>query len=185
MLLSNIRHQFLKGGFSQIYVISSLNALAKQDKKQERINNIIILNPLGFKDIEVIDLDTIDVSNLNRQFLFQKQHVGKSKSNVAQESALRFAPDAKIKVYNIGFCMQGCIFSLKIFFPFSSLLKITPQPPEVRYKPRKIFLAELGNINTLLDKKHFFLNLQNHSQILKNSQPYSNDQKGGVGGGYA
>ncbi|XP_023326854.1 SUMO-activating enzyme subunit 2 [Eurytemora carolleeae] len=63
----------------------------------ELLKNIVLT---GFKDIEVIDLDTIDVSNLNRQFLFQKQHVGKSKSNVARESALRFAPDAKIKAYH-------------------------------------------------------------------------------------
>jgi ubiquitin-like 1-activating enzyme E1 B len=34
-------------------------------------------------------LDTIDVSNLNRQFLFQKQHVGKSKSLIAKESVLK------------------------------------------------------------------------------------------------
>ena len=53
----------------------------------------------GFNDIEVIDLDTIDVSNLNRQFLFQKQHVGKSKANVARESAIEFNPEAKIKAY--------------------------------------------------------------------------------------
>ena len=44
---------------------------------------------VGFKDITIIDLDTIDVSNLNRQFLFQKQHVGKSKSACAKEAALR------------------------------------------------------------------------------------------------
>ena len=31
-------------------------------------------------------------------FVSQKQHVGKSKSSVARESALRFAPEAKIKV---------------------------------------------------------------------------------------
>ena len=44
---------------------------------------------VGFKDITIIDLDTIDVSNLNRQFLFQKKHVGKSKSACAKEAALR------------------------------------------------------------------------------------------------
>ena len=44
-----------------------------------------------------IDLDTIDTSNLNRQFLFQKRHVGQSKSKVARESALEFVPSAKIE----------------------------------------------------------------------------------------
>ena len=44
-----------------------------------------------------IDLDTIDVTNLNRQFLFQRRHVGKGKSEVAKESAVRFNPEAKIK----------------------------------------------------------------------------------------
>ena len=33
----------------------------------------------GFRQVEVIDLDTIDVSNLNRQLLFRGQHVGQRK----------------------------------------------------------------------------------------------------------
>ncbi|KAG0712113.1 SUMO-activating enzyme subunit 2 [Chionoecetes opilio] len=48
----------------------------------------------------MIDLDTIDVSNLNRQFLFQKCHVGRSKAEVARESALRFNPKAKIVAHH-------------------------------------------------------------------------------------
>lgn len=41
----------------------------------------------GFKSIDAVDLDTIDVSNLNRQFLFNKSNVGQSKSKVAIEIA--------------------------------------------------------------------------------------------------
>lgn len=37
----------------------------------------------GVPYAELIDLDTIDVSNLNRQFLFRPEHVGKAKAIVA------------------------------------------------------------------------------------------------------
>ncbi|KAF9551989.1 E1 ubiquitin-activating protein uba2 [Mortierella hygrophila] len=59
----------------------------------ELLKNLVMS---GFKNIEVIDLDTIDLSNLNRQFLFQKQHIKKSKAHVAKESALAFNPDVNI-----------------------------------------------------------------------------------------
>lgn len=35
----------------------------------------------------MIDLDTIDVSNLNRQFLFRPAHVSQAKAKVASEAA--------------------------------------------------------------------------------------------------
>ncbi|PNF27775.1 SUMO-activating enzyme subunit 2 [Cryptotermes secundus] len=63
----------------------------------ELLKNLVLS---GFEDVEIIDLDTIDVSNLNRQFLFHKQHVGKSKAAVARESALTFNPNASIKAYH-------------------------------------------------------------------------------------
>ncbi|KAF3828494.1 hypothetical protein GH733_001907 [Mirounga leonina] len=63
----------------------------------ELLKNLVFT---GFSHIDLIDLDTIDVSNLNRQFLFQKKHVGRSKAQVAKESVLQFYPKANIIAYH-------------------------------------------------------------------------------------
>ncbi|EME78330.1 uncharacterized protein MYCFIDRAFT_96596, partial [Pseudocercospora fijiensis CIRAD86] len=51
-------------------------------------------------EIVVIDLDTIDLSNLNRQFLFRKQHIKKPKAFVAKETASQFNPNANIDAHH-------------------------------------------------------------------------------------
>ncbi|KAL5364912.1 hypothetical protein BJX96DRAFT_179376 [Aspergillus floccosus] len=54
----------------------------------------------GFGEIHIIDLDTIDLSNLNRQFLFRFEHIKKSKALVAKEVARKFQPGAKLEAYH-------------------------------------------------------------------------------------
>jgi len=48
-----------------------------------------------------IDLDTIETSNLNRQFLFRRAHVSQSKAQVAADVVKTFAPQANIKAYQV------------------------------------------------------------------------------------
>lgn len=45
----------------------------------ELLKNLVLT---GFGEIHVVDLDTIDLSNLNRQFLFRHEHIKKSKALV-------------------------------------------------------------------------------------------------------
>lgn len=45
-------------------------------------------------------MDTIDLSNLNRQFLFQNKHIKRSKSLVARETALKFNDRVNIEAHH-------------------------------------------------------------------------------------
>ncbi|KAH8103415.1 hypothetical protein BXZ70DRAFT_1055295 [Cristinia sonorae] len=59
----------------------------------ELLKNIVLA---GFGHITLLDLDTIDLSNLNRQFLFRKKDVKQSKALVAAKTASAFNPNVRI-----------------------------------------------------------------------------------------
>lgn len=54
----------------------------------------------GIKNIFVVDLDTIELSNLNRQFLFREKDINRFKAEVATEFIQNKYPDINIKWSN-------------------------------------------------------------------------------------
>jgi molybdopterin/thiamine biosynthesis adenylyltransferase len=52
----------------------------------ELLKNLVLS---GFGEIHIVDLDTIDLSNLNRQFLFRHEHIKKSKALVGSDRIIR------------------------------------------------------------------------------------------------
>ncbi|RKF61775.1 Ubiquitin-activating enzyme E1-like [Erysiphe neolycopersici] len=62
----------------------------------ELLKNLVLS---GFGEIHIVDLDTIDLSNLNRQFLFRQEHIKKSKATVAKDAAQKFNPNVKLEAY--------------------------------------------------------------------------------------
>jgi ubiquitin-like 1-activating enzyme E1 B len=81
----------------------------------ELLKNLVLA---GFGEVHIVDLDTIDLSNLNRQFLFRHEHIKKSKAlvrlfvsgifrrtltvpnQVAKEAAHKFNPNVKLEAYH-------------------------------------------------------------------------------------
>ncbi|KAH9297835.1 hypothetical protein KI387_029517 [Taxus chinensis] len=117
----------------------------------------------GFKDVHIIDMDTIEVSNLNRQFLFRKVHVGQSKSKarlfwhvllfwhqslssditcqVARDAILKFKPDMNIVAYHAN--VKDPEFNVDFFKQFNVVLNGLDNLDARRHVNRLCLAAEV------------------------------------------
>lgn len=66
------------------------------------LGSVVAMNlvALGIGEIALVDFDTVETSNLNRQFLFREQDVGKPKADVASKYLSELNPAVRIHVYN-------------------------------------------------------------------------------------
>ncbi|CAK7329652.1 unnamed protein product [Dovyalis caffra] len=95
----------------------------------------------GFQDIHIIDMDTIEVSNLNRQFLFRQSHVGQSKAKVARDAVLRFRPHISITSYHAN--VKDCNFNVDFFKQFNVVLNGLDNLDARRHVNRLCLAAEV------------------------------------------
>jgi len=56
--------------------------------------------------VQCTDNDNIEVSNLNRQFLFRKSHIGSSKSKTACQIGTEINPDLKVEAFTSLVCPE-------------------------------------------------------------------------------
>ncbi|KAJ3686966.1 hypothetical protein LUZ61_016130 [Rhynchospora tenuis] len=95
----------------------------------------------GFQDIHIIDMDTIEVSNLNRQFLFRQSHVGQSKAKVAREAVLKFRPRINITAYHAN--VKDPQFNVEFFQQFNVVLNGLDNLDARRHVNRLCLAAEV------------------------------------------
>ncbi|CAN6199621.1 unnamed protein product [Urochloa humidicola] len=95
----------------------------------------------GFSDIHIIDLDTIEVSNLNRQFLFRQSHVGQSKAKVARDAVLKFRPNINITPYHAN--VKDSTFNVEFFKQFNVVLNGLDNLDARRHVNRLCLAAEV------------------------------------------
>ncbi|XP_011047920.1 PREDICTED: SUMO-activating enzyme subunit 2 isoform X3 [Populus euphratica] len=86
-------------------------------------------------------MDTIEVSNLNRQFLFRQSHVGQSKAKVARDAVLRFRPHISITPYHAN--AKDSNFNVDFFKQFNVVLNGLDNLDARRHVNRLCLAAEV------------------------------------------
>lgn len=62
-------------------------------------SNLLSLTAIGFGKITIIDDDVIELSNLQRQLLFEESDIGKYKCEVAKQKLIRLNSDVHITIF--------------------------------------------------------------------------------------
>ncbi|KAK3314514.1 hypothetical protein B0H66DRAFT_481669 [Apodospora peruviana] len=109
----------------------------------ELLKNLVLT---GFGEVHIVDLDTIDLSNLNRQFLFRHEHIKKSKALVAKEAAQKFNPDVNIVAYHAN--IKDANFNIEWFSSFKIVFNALDNLEARRHVNRMCLAADVPLIES-------------------------------------
>ncbi|KMP02709.1 E1 ubiquitin-activating protein uba2 [Coccidioides immitis] len=109
----------------------------------ELLKNLLLT---GFGEVHIIDLDTIDLSNLNRQFLFRHEHIKKPKALVAKEVASKFRPQAKLEAYHAN--IKDSRFNVEWFTSFDIVFNALDNLDARRHVNRMCLAADVPLIES-------------------------------------
>ncbi|KAI0440964.1 hypothetical protein F4803DRAFT_552588 [Xylaria telfairii] len=109
----------------------------------ELLKNLVLT---GFGEVHIVDLDTIDLSNLNRQFLFRHEHIKKPKAEIAKEAAQRFNPNVKIVAYHAN--IKDAQFNLEWFKAFCLVFNALDNLEARRHVNRMCLAADVPLIES-------------------------------------
>lgn len=101
---------------------------------------------IGVSHVELVDLDTIDVSNLNRQFLFRPEHVGKAKALVAGDMASKFNSDLRVLAHYDN--IKAAKFNIEFISKFSIVLNALDNVDARRHVNRLCLAAQVPLIDS-------------------------------------
>lgn len=97
---------------------------------------------VGIGEISVVDFDTVDITNLNRQIIATQNTVGKNKAEIMKERIHSINPDIKVNIFVEKFSKEN----EKIFFENKKYDYIIDAIDLVKFKLELIELAKEKNI---------------------------------------
>lgn len=109
----------------------------------ELLKNLVLT---GYHEVHIVDLDTIDLSNLNRQFLFRHEHIKKSKALVAKEAAQKFNPNVEIVAHHAN--IKDTQFNVEWFRGFKIVLNALDNLEARRHVNRMCLAADVPLIES-------------------------------------
>lgn len=89
-----------------------------------------LLASSGIRNLTILDFDTVEYSNLNRMFCFDKNDVGRKKVYVMEEKLLQLFPDMNIKVWDMKLQSQEMLEKVCTCDKYDIIVKALDSPSD-------------------------------------------------------